>query len=84
MDYRYLLEEELEFDYFNDTDHEEEQLKETARLNRRAVLAFEKQYGCTYPEFILQASTEKERIDLVLWSTAIRYLALNNEKVYEA
>jgi hypothetical protein len=73
----------IEIDYFDDHDYEEERLRETAMLNRRYVLAFEKKYNCTFPQFIMMDHSEKERIDLILWASSIRYLTLNNENLYE-
>ncbi|HJV47240.1 MAG TPA: hypothetical protein VJ824_16100 [Bacillota bacterium] len=82
MNYQHI-DDDFEFEYFDEIDHEEERLKETTRLNQISIITFEKRYGCTFPEFILKATTSNEKIDLILWSTALRYLAVNNEKVYK-
>lgn len=73
----------IDIDYFDDQDYEEERQRETALLNRRYVLAFEKKYNCTFPQFILMDHTDKELIDFTLWASSIRYLTLNNENLYE-
>jgi len=76
--------DEIEIDFNHDREYEEERQRETAMLNRRYVLAFEKKYNCTFPEFIMMDHTEEQRMDLVLWAASIRYLAVNNENLYIA
>jgi hypothetical protein len=78
----YNFEDDVEIDYFDEEDYELDRQKESAKLNRLSILSYENRYGCTFPEFILMAITEKECIDLATWGFAIRSLAANNESIY--
>lgn len=78
----YNTDDHYEIEYFDVDDYETARRKDSARLHQHTIVTMENRYGCTFPEFILQAQSSEEKSDLKQWSLAIRSLARYEEKLY--